>query len=133
MLAEVAALADSIDRGEPYSVGLKLMGYRDRVGIFELEVLSAVHRLRDNAYGVPVKAELEKHTKRSVSTGSLYVTLDRLEDKGLLRSWEGDPTPERGGRPKRFYKLTAPGVRALSEARVGLVSLWNLRPARVPI
>jgi len=108
------------------------MGHRDRVGIFELEVLSAVHRLRDNAYGVPVKEELEKHTKRTISTGSLYVTLDRLEDKGLLTSWEGDPTPERGGRPKRFYKLTAAGVRALSEARVGLVSLWNLKPTRVP-
>ena len=81
------------------------------LGEFEQVVLLAVLRLDDNAYGVTIRSEIQECTGRGPTSGALYTTLDRMEKKGLVRSWLGAPTPQRGGRPKRFFKLT-PGGRA---------------------
>src|ERR1700748_847913 len=74
------------------------------LGHFEQLVLSAVTSLRGNAYGGTIHAKVSELAGRSVNLGSIYVTLDRLQDKGLVTSWFGAPTPERGGKPKRYYR-----------------------------
>ena len=89
----------------------------DFIGQFEQMVMTAVLVLRENAYGVTIHEKVEEFASpKSVSLGAVYVTLDRLEDKGLVASWMSDPTPERGGRSKRYFKLEARGERALQEA-----------------
>ncbi len=84
-------------------------------------VLAALLRLGDEAYGVPVRREIEDHTTRAVSIGAVYTTLARLEEKSYVRSRMGEPTAERGGRAKRYFKITAPGRRAL-EASVRAIN-----------
>ena len=81
------------------------------LGEFEYLLLSAAARLGDDAYGVSIRAQIEDATGRTCSLGALYTTIDRLEDKGLLSTWMGDPTPQRGGRPKRMVRVTARGAR----------------------
>jgi PadR family transcriptional regulator, regulatory protein PadR len=76
-------------------------------------VLLAVLRLGETAYGVPIRAEIAECTGRRPAPGALYTALDRLEAKGLVRSWLGDPTPQRGGRAKRYVKVTKKGVAAV--------------------
>jgi PadR family transcriptional regulator len=89
----------------------------DSLGQFEQLVLTAILSLGDNAYGVTIHKKVEELAQpKSVSLGAVYVTLDRLEDKGLISSWLSDPTPERGGRSKRHYQLQALGERALEES-----------------
>jgi DNA-binding PadR family transcriptional regulator len=95
------------------------------LGEFEQVVLLAILRLGDEAYAVAVRDEILACTGRDVSRGSIYITLDRLETKGCLRSWLGDPTPERGGRAKRYYALRPRAVEALKESRRALVALWR--------
>jgi len=90
---------------------------RDTPGDFEKLVMLAVLHLEDDAYGAEIVRELEERTGRDVSSGAVYVALRRLEEKGMARSRTGEPTPERGGRAKRFYRLRAEGVEALREAR----------------
>jgi len=85
----------------------------------------AILRLRDEAYAVSVREEILRCTGRDVSRGSIYITLDRLETKGYLKSYLADPTPERGGRSKRFYELRPSAVHALKESRRALVALWH--------
>jgi DNA-binding PadR family transcriptional regulator len=80
------------------------------LGEFEYLLLSAAARLGEGAYGAAIRREIEGATKRRCSVGALYTTLDRLEAKGLVRTWMGDPTPERGGRPKRMVEVTGAGV-----------------------
>jgi len=99
------------------------MSGRDYLGEFEHLIVLAVLRLGDDAYGVTVRREIESRTRRDVSIGAVYATLDRLEDKGLIKSQLGDPTPERGGRSKRFFEVTAKGVAALSRTRRALESM----------
>src|SRR5215831_673813 len=89
----------------------------DSLGHFEQLVLSAIVALGDKAYGVTIHEKVEQLAQpKSASPGAVYITLDRLEDKGLVRSWLADPTPERGGRRKRYYELQAAGERVLSES-----------------
>ena len=95
------------------------------LGEFEHIVLLAILRLGDEAYAVPIGEEIQKHTGRAVSRGSIYLTLDRLETKGYLRSRLGDPTPERGGRARRYYALRPRAMAALRDSRRALVSLWQ--------
>src|SRR5882724_11058220 len=95
------------------------------LGEFEHMVLLAVMRLDDQAYAVPVRDEILQCTGRDVSRGSIYITLDRLETKGYLKSRLADPTPERGGRAKRYYALRPRAVEALKESRRALVALWR--------
>lgn len=95
------------------------------LGEFEQMVLLAILHLRDGAYGLAIRRELEKRTGRQVSHGAAYITLDRLEKKGLLHSELGDPTPGRGGRAKRYFHVTPTGVTALRESRKALQNLWG--------
>jgi len=95
------------------------------LGEFEHVVLLAVLRLGDEAYAVPILDEIERCTGRSISRGSVYITLDRLETKGYLRSRLADPTPERGGRAKRYYALRPRAIAALRDSRRALVALWR--------
>lgn len=86
------------------------------LGQFEQTVLAAVLRCGTNAYGVSIHAAVEKLSGRNVAMGAVYSTLDRMEDKGLIASWLSDPTPERGGRAKRCYRLEKHGQLALRES-----------------
>ena len=97
----------------------------DSIGEFEHMVLLAVLRLGDEAYAVTVRDEILAHTGRDVARGSIYITLDRLETKGFLKSRLGEPTAERGGRAKRYYTLRPVAIEALKESRRALVSLWH--------
>ena len=95
------------------------------LGEFEHMVLLAIMRLGEDAYAVPVRDEIARCTGRDVSRGSIYITLDRLETKGYLKSRLADPTPERGGRAKRYYVLRPRAVEALKDSRRALVALWR--------
>ncbi len=102
------------------------MAKSDTLGQFEQLVLTAILSLRDDAYGVSIHAKAEELARpKSVSLGAIYVTLDRLEDKGLVSSRLSDPTPERGGRAKRCYQLEALGERALQESAVTARRIWE--------
>lgn len=101
------------------------MGETKYLGEFEQMVLLAILHLDDGAYGLAIRMELEKRTGRKVSHGASYITLDRLEKKGLLTSALGDPVPGRGGRAKRYFAVTPAGVAALRESRKALQSLWK--------
>ncbi len=101
------------------------------LGEFEQLVLLAVMRLEGEAYAVPIRQEIEDRTSRSVARGALYVTLDRLEEKGYLKSWLADATAERGGRAKRFYEVKPAGAKALEYSWAALRSMWEgLEPKR---
>ncbi len=93
------------------------------LGEFEQIVLLAVLRLKDEAYGVTILAEIADKTGRNPSPGALYTTLHRMEDKGLVTFRDGSPTPERGGRAKRFVTVTKPGRNALASAQSAFQSL----------
>lgn len=101
---------------------------RPFLGSFELMVLLAVIRLDDAAYGVTILRALEAGTGRDVGVGSIYAALDRLEAKGLVTSRLGDPTPERGGRAKRYFRATPDGVREARSTRETLTLLWQGLP-----
>jgi DNA-binding PadR family transcriptional regulator len=104
------------------------MTKRDYLGNFELMVLLALIRLGDKAYGVPIFEELEKRIGRDVAIGSVYAALERLEGKGFVTSELGEPTAERGGRAKRFFRVTARGLKEVRETQRSLVELWNGLP-----
>jgi DNA-binding PadR family transcriptional regulator len=95
------------------------------LGEFELLVLLAVLRTGPQSYGVPILDEIAHRTGRAVARGAVYVTLERLEQKGYLGSSLGDPTPERGGRAKRYYTLTRDGQAALRASRRALERMWE--------
>ncbi len=97
-----------------------LMRNRDYLGEFEHIVVLALLRLGDRAYGVTVRQEIEARTGREVSIGAIYATLDRLEAKGYVKSHLGDPTPERGGRSKRFFRVSAKGLAAVNRTHRAL-------------
>ncbi|HEV2863070.1 MAG TPA: helix-turn-helix transcriptional regulator [Pyrinomonadaceae bacterium] len=88
---------------------------KDYLGHFEEIVLLAVLRLGENAYGAKVRQTVAEATERDVSIGAVYATLDRLERKGYIKSWQGEATPERGGRAKRYFRVEGAGVRALND------------------
>ena len=95
------------------------------LGGFELLVLLALIRLGDEAYGVPISEAIEESSGKEVALGSVYITLERLENKGLVSSRLGEPTAERGGRAKTYFKVTAKGLREVRQAQRTLVSLWK--------
>ena len=100
------------------------------LGEFEQMVLLAIVPLQGEAYGIPIVEEIERRTGRSVARAAVYVTLRRLEEKGFVSSWMSDPTPERGGKPRRYVKLNSDGARALREARQVTERMWQgLDPA----
>jgi PadR family transcriptional regulator, regulatory protein PadR len=95
------------------------------IGEFEQMVLLAVLQVGEDAYGVTIHDELQRHTAREVARGAVYMTLDRLEKKGLLSSTLSQPTAERGGRAKRCYQPTKVAIGALKASRRTLLSLWS--------
>lgn len=92
---------------------------------FEQQVLLAVWRLGDRAYGASVRDELEGRTGREIAQGAVYVTLVRLEKKGLLRSRLSDPTPVRGGKAKRYFEILPAGIEGVQAARETMDRLWE--------
>ena len=91
----------------------------------EQQVLLAVWRLGEDAYGVPVRDELERVTEKTLAAGAVYTSLVRLEKKGWLESRMGSPTAERGGKSKRFFQITGEGIRVLRTARTQMDRLWE--------
>jgi PadR family transcriptional regulator len=101
----------------------------DALGEFEQCLLLAIVHLGERAYGVSIRQEVERRTGRSVAVGALYTSLARLERKGYVRSSMADPTPERGGRAKRFFALRPAGAAALRHSRDRLDRMWEgLKP-----
>ena len=106
------------------------MAKGENLGEFEQIALLALLRLRANAYGASIRQEIAERTGRDVSVGAVYTTLERLERKGFVSSARGAPTPERGGRAKRYYKIEAPGEHALQKSRETMDRMWaGLVPA----
>jgi DNA-binding PadR family transcriptional regulator len=101
------------------------MTKRDYLGEFEQLVLLAVMRLGPESYGVTIREEIEARSGRDVSLGAIYPTLDRLEQKGYVKSFTGEPTGERGGRSKRHFVLQPAGDEALRKSWEMLTSLWD--------
>src|SRR5437870_8925114 len=100
------------------------------LGEFEYLLLTAAARLGEDAYGAAIRQEIEHATRRGCSIGALYTTLDRLEAKGFVKTWMGDPTPQRGGRPKRMVRVTPKGIQAATtfyeaEMRVSRDVSWE--------
>jgi DNA-binding PadR family transcriptional regulator len=95
------------------------------VGGLEQMVLLGVLHLGEGAYAVTIRRELERRSGKRISRGALYTVLERLESKGCLASHMGSPTPERGGRSKRFYRVTPTGLRALKSSKDAMVKLWR--------
>jgi len=95
------------------------------LGEFEQLVLLAVLRLKGEGYGVAIRAEISARTGREPASGALYTTLDRLEQKRLLKSRTGEPTPQRGGRAKRYYTVTASGAAAVTRAQRAFQSMLD--------
>ena len=100
------------------------MRKRGYFGEFELMVMLALMRLGDKAYGVPICREIEEHCRREVVVGSVYATLERLEEKGFVSSELGEPTAERGGRAKKYFHVTSKGVREVRDTQRALMNLW---------
>jgi DNA-binding PadR family transcriptional regulator len=98
---------------------------REALGEFEQMVLLAILHLGDGVYGVPIVDEIQRRTGRTVAPAAVYVTLRRLEEKGLLTSWMSDSTPERGGKSRRCVKITSAGLESLRESRKVLDSMWK--------
>ena len=98
---------------------------REALGEFEHLVLLAILHLGDGVYGVPIVDEIQRRTGRTVAPAAVYITLRRLEQKGLLTSWMSDSTPERGGKSRRCVKITGAGLESLRESRKVLDSMWK--------
>ena len=98
---------------------------QDYLGEFEQMVLLSIMRLGNRSYGLAIRDELETVAGRTPSSGSLYTTLDRMERKGLLASSAGEITRERGGRPRRYVRVTAEGQASLVHSRSALLALWT--------
>lgn len=91
----------------------------------ETAILLAVARLAEDAYGAAVRREVSASRGHEYAVGAIHTALQRLEDKGLVHSWTGEPLPVRGGRARRYYRLTAAGARALEHARTAARRLWQ--------
>ena len=100
------------------------------LGEFEQMVLLAILQLGEDVYGVPIVEEIERRTDRSVARAAVYVTLRRLEKKGLVESWMGEPSEERGGKARRLVRVRPEGQRLLQRSRRAMEAMWQgLDPA----
>lgn len=95
------------------------------LGRLELTVLLAVSRLGDEAYGLAVRRTVSEQLEHDYSVGAIYTTLQRLEEKRLVKSYETDPLPIRGGRSRREFRITAAGGRAIEDARIRAAAVWQ--------
>lgn len=107
------------------------MGGTDRLGEFEQLALLAVLRLGHEAYGARIQAELERTAGREASVSAIYITLTRLEGKGLVASRMGEPAEARGGKARRYFRVEPAGLAALNESRSRLLSMWDGLEARL--
>jgi PadR family transcriptional regulator, regulatory protein PadR len=107
------------------------MAKGESLGEFEHLVLLAVLRLNEGAYGMRIRQEIHERTGRDVAIGAVYTTLDRMAEKGLVTSTVGDPTPERGGRARRFFRVTPDAVALLNRARRDLASMAEGLPGEL--
>src|SRR6267154_4357871 len=107
------------------------MSQKPNLGEFEELVMLTIGVLGDEAYGMAIKTEIEKRVKRAVSMGALHTGLYRLEEKGYLRSRLGTPTKVRGGKPKRFFQVTAGGQKVLKATMESRERLWRDIPEGV--
>ncbi|MDQ3071170.1 MAG: PadR family transcriptional regulator [Acidobacteriota bacterium] len=100
---------------------------RESLGEFEQLVMLAIIRLTgpDDVYGVPIVDEIERRTARSVARAAVYITLRRLEQKGLVESWMSEPTQERGGKSRRCVKVTRAGLHTLRDSRLAVDQMWS--------
>jgi PadR family transcriptional regulator, regulatory protein PadR len=121
-ITDQPCIANAVDGAHLLYI-LEQMASRAGLGPVELMALLAVLQLGDDAYGVPIADAISEATGRDVLLGSVYVTLERLEQRGLLTSRVGDPTAERGGRAKRYFRVTAKGVK---EARATQYAIARL-------
>ncbi len=103
---------------------MKILSRKDEL------VLLAVWRLQDNAYGVPILKHIVKNIDTGWSLGTIYDTLDRLLDWGYVTSYQSDPTPERGGKSKRYFMITEEGIEALKQLKKVQESMWQKLPVR---
>jgi DNA-binding PadR family transcriptional regulator len=103
------------------------------LGEFEELVLLTVASLGEDAYGVGIKEDIERRSDRTISIGALHSTITRLEEKGMLKSWLGDPTQERGGRRKRFFEVTHLGKVSLHHMKDLRDDLWKLSKATLSL
>jgi len=110
----------SLDTEARYLLLCRSMAKGEYLGEFEHIVLLALLRLGKQAYGMRIRQEIEQRTGRSVAIGAVYATLERITTKGYVSTWLADPTPERGGRAKRFFKVEAGGVAALERSQKAL-------------
>ena len=101
------------------------MAARSQLGDLEELVLLALLRLGENAYGAAIREELKQRADRAVSVSTIYVTLMRLEEKGYVRSWMGEPTGERGGKAKRYFEIRPEGTDALEATRTIRERMWE--------
>jgi len=101
------------------------MAKQDHLGEFEQLALLAVMRLGEDAYGASIQEELDSTADRSAAISSIYITLTRLEEKGLVRSEMGTPGDDRGGRPRRYFRIEPQGLEALRDTRERLLSMWD--------
>ena len=98
---------------------------KEQLGNLELMVLLALLRVQRGAYGVPISREIAEQTGREVAIGSVYAALERLERKGLVTSALGEPSPERGGRAKRYFQITGKGTAEVRDTRRMLTNMWR--------
>jgi PadR family transcriptional regulator PadR len=106
---------------------------RDSLGEFEQSLLLAIVHLGEAAYGVTIRQEIEGRTGRDIAIGALYTALDRLERKGFVRSSMSEPTTERGGRSKRYFRIRSAGADALRQSHERMARMWDgLTPALKP-
>ena len=98
---------------------------RDYLTDFELMLLLATLRVGEDAYGVTIAREIESSGERTVMLGAVYTGLDRLQANGLVSSTIGSPTPERGGRAKRYFRVTPAGIEAIRQAKRAFTRLWS--------
>src|SRR5258706_3422611 len=103
------------------------------IGEFEEFVLLTIASLGDQAYGVAIKEDIEKRSERRISIGALHSTITRLEEKGLIKSWLGEPTQERGGRRKRFFEITQHGKVSLHRMKDLRDELWKISKATLTL
>lgn len=104
---------------------MEQMPRRNPIGNLDLVTLSVLIRLRDEAYGVSISREIKETTDSEVALGTIYAVLQRLERDGMVTSSLGESTPERGGRAKRYFRITAKGLREVKQMRRALGKLWQ--------
>ena len=104
------------------------MATNNLLNVYELMAMFAILRLGKEAYGVPIAQEIEAQSGRSVAASGVYAALERLERKGFVSAELGEATPQRGGRAKTYFRLTAQGLREASSAKQAFLKLWHSAP-----